>query len=484
MPQRNFRNLRQEYLASVNSTEALLQESNLKLKQLESEIGQINRLLQSAPEKIGYTESDVQEMNRKLTQVSNAIEQEKRSQVSCTEKINETLKKLSAIERIKAVFPIEAMNAKITEHSRLEKQELDTKHQVDREKLILGGQEKSVAKLSEVPCGESFPTCKFIKDSIKDKRLIDDQRRKLESLKESLKEITSTLRANDIEDAIDKVKKYNDAINREKSLTSERQALDAGMKLSASNIERLQRQEIELRQQLENAKQNMTNTPEAQAISGNRRRLTEAEKELRSLRSAITEATSQRAVYQEKIRNLQEEEERFNEVTAKRDFYDKLLSAYGKDGIPMLIVRDELPRINEEISKILQGVTGFTVTLETDDSGSDLDIYLDYGDSRRPIELGSGMEKMLSSLAIRVALINISSLPKSDILIIDEGFGALDEQNVESCNKLLHSLKRFFKTVLVISHVDAVKDAVDGFIEVTTRGPDAHVSATDSLPNS
>ena len=484
MPQRNFRNLRQEYLTTLSSADAILQESDIKLKQLESEIGQINRLLQSAPEKIGYTESDIQEMNRKLAQVSNAIDQEKKSQASYAEKIAETIKKLSAIERIKAVFPIDAMNAKIAEHTLLEKQELDTKYQVDREKLILSGQEKSVAKLSEVPCGESFPTCKFIKDSIKDKRLIDDQRRKLDSLKESLREITSTLKANDIDDAIDKVKKYNDALNREKSLASEKQAFDAGMKLSVSNIEKLLRQEIELRQQLENAKQNMPDTPEAQAISGNRRRLAEAEKELRLLRAAITEATSQKAVYQEKIRNLQEEEERFNEVTVKRDFYDKLLSAYGKDGIPMLIVRDELPRINEEISKILQGVTGFTVSLETDESGSDLDIYLDYGDSRRPIELGSGMEKMLSSLAIRVALINISSLPKSDILIIDEGFGALDEQNVESCNKLLHSLKRFFKTVLVISHVDAVKDAVDGFIEVTTRGPDAHVSATDSLPNS
>jgi exonuclease SbcC len=183
------------------------------------------------------------------------------------------------------------------------------------------------------------------------------------------------------------------------------------------------------------------------------------------------------------MRNLDEEEKRLVEVKSQWAFYEKLLAAYGKDGIPMVIVKNELPRINDEIAKILQGVTGFTVTLETDNSGSDLDIYLDYGDSRRPIELGSGMEKMLSSLAIRVALINISCLPKSDILIIDEGFGALDEQNVEACNKLLHSLKRFFKTVLVISHVDAVKDAVDGFIEVTTRGSDAHVSAADSLPN-
>jgi exonuclease SbcC len=110
-------------------------------------------------------------------------------------------------------------------------------------------------------------------------------------------------------------------------------------------------------------------------------------------------------------------------------------------------------------------------------NGNDLEINLDYGDSQRPIELGSGMEKMLASLAIRVALINVSSLPKTDLLVIDEGFGALDEVNVEACNRLLVSLKRFFKTIIVISHVDAVKDAVDNIIEISKQGQDSYVWA-------
>ena len=85
------------------------------------------------------------------------------------------------------------------------------------------------------------------------------------------------------------------------------------------------------------------------------------------------------------------------------------------------------------------------------------------------------MEKMISSLAIRVALINITSLPKSDVLIIDEGFGALDDTNVEACTRLLDSLKRWFKTILVISHVDAVKDSVDNVLDITHHGMDASV---------
>ena len=126
-------------------------------------------------------------------------------------------------------------------------------------------------------------------------------------------------------------------------------------------------------------------------------------------------------------------------------------------------------------SKILQGVTGFTVELETKPGSNDMQVYINYGDSRRIIEGGAGMEKMMASLAIRVALINVSSLPKTDLLIIDEGFGALDDMNVESCNRLLSSLKKWFRNILVISHVDAVKDGVDNVLDITQKNKNSKV---------
>ena len=136
---------------------------------------------------------------------------------------------------------------------------------------------------------------------------------------------------------------------------------------------------------------------------------------------------------------------------------------------------DQLPRINAEILKILRGVVGFTVELEADHESNSMDIYINYGDSKRIAELGSGMEKMMASLAIRVALINVSSLPKTNILIIDEGFGALDETNLEACGRLLNSLKKWFRNILIISHVDAIKDCVDNTIDILKNGKDAKV---------
>ena len=82
---------------------------------------------------------------------------------------------------------------------------------------------------------------------------------------------------------------------------------------------------------------------------------------------------------------------------------------------------------------------------------------------------------MMASLAIRVALINVSSLTKTNMLIIDEGFGALDELNIEACSRLLESLKKWFRNIIVISHVDAIKDAVDNSLDIVKNEKDSKV---------
>jgi exonuclease SbcC len=84
---------------------------------------------------------------------------------------------------------------------------------------------------------------------------------------------------------------------------------------------------------------------------------------------------------------------------------------------------------------------------------------------------------MIASIAIRVALTRITTLPKPDFIIIDEGFGTLDESQLSSCVSLIRSLKRIYRFILVISHVDAVKDAVDQVIEITRVNGASQVTA-------
>ena len=59
--------------------------------------------------------------------------------------------------------------------------------------------------------------------------------------------------------------------------------------------------------------------------------------------------------------------------------------------------------------------------------------------------------------------------------MIDEGFGSLDETNLESCGKLLQSLKKWFKNIIIISHIDAIKDVVDNTVEIMKNGVDSYV---------
>jgi exonuclease SbcC len=76
------------------------------------------------------------------------------------------------------------------------------------------------------------------------------------------------------------------------------------------------------------------------------------------------------------------------------------------------------------------------------------------------------MEKTITSIAIRSALQMVSVLSKPNFLIFDEGFGTLDEDSIEPVSKLLTKLKDGFSFVLVISHVNLIKESFDMTIEV------------------
>ena len=103
--------------------------------------------------------------------------------------------------------------------------------------------------------------------------------------------------------------------------------------------------------------------------------------------------------------------------------------------------------------------------------GKNILTFINYGiDNKWPIEMTSGMEKFISSLAIRASLINVSNLPRPNFLAIDEGFGNLDSENLNSMFSLFDYLKTEFDFMLVISHIDVMRDMVDDLIEISRKG--------------
>ena len=150
--------------------------------------------------------------------------------------------------------------------------------------------------------------------------------------------------------------------------------------------------------------------------------------------------------------------------------------AFSKNGIPAYVLKNKLPEINAELNNILAGIVSFRIFLETEVGSNSLDVFIEDKDSRRVIELASGMEKMIASLAIRVALISLSSLPKPDIFIIDESFGSLDSSNCAKVIELLHTIKSRFKSILIISHVEEIKEAASNIVTIYDNGTESGVN--------
>ena len=152
---------------------------------------------------------------------------------------------------------------------------------------------------------------------------------------------------------------------------------------------------------------------------------------------------------------------------AERDYiaYDLFVQATHANGISYEVIKSMLSIINSEISSILSSIVDFEVMIDND--GSSLEIYLKHPRfDPRPLSMGSGAEKTIASMAIRLALISISSLPRPDFFILDEPATALDAEHMEGFVRLLQMIKSHFKTVLLITHLENLKDVVDKTIDI------------------
>ena len=156
---------------------------------------------------------------------------------------------------------------------------------------------------------------------------------------------------------------------------------------------------------------------------------------------------------------------RLRELELQYKGYEYYLKSIKRDGVPYQLITKVIPQIESEINNILTQIVDFTMILNTD--GKNINSYIVYDtDNYWPLELTSGMEKFVASLAIRTSLINVTSLPRPNFLAIDEGFGVLDSENLNNMHLLFDYLKSEFGFVLCISHIDAMRDIVDSLIEI------------------
>lgn len=193
---------------------------------------------------------------------------------------------------------------------------------------------------------------------------------------------------------------------------------------------------------------------------------------LNSIDNEIISLTSNVSVLEFSIKSLEDRLEKCEELNNEKYIYDLYLDAMGKNGISYWIISKKMPIINKQVNFILSHAVNFKLFIEDSAEEKKVKIYIVDEKGKRPIELGSGMEKTVSAIALRAALWNICLLPKMPMLMLDEAFSHLDNEKYDSVIKLLSYLKGDFDTIFIITHDQGLKSVVDQafYIEKDEKG--------------
>ena len=262
--------------------------------------------------------------------------------------------------------------------------------------------------------------------------------------------------------------KYQDAKDKEDKL--DREISQLINKLSTTETEEL-RLDTQVTQQSQlideyykNEKQIKKNKEIREQITGVRDKQSSVKDELKRINSDVLKLNGKISALQNQKETIEDRIDEVKNLEQQSKLFDFYLNALGKDGVSYELIEKSLPMIEGEVNNILAQIVEFGMQLEID--GRNINAYLVYGDQRWSLEMCSGMERFISGLAIRVALINVCNLPRPNFLVIDEGFGTLDSENLQSLFMLFTYLKTQFDFVMVISHIDSMRDVVDGLIEI------------------
>lgn len=153
-------------------------------------------------------------------------------------------------------------------------------------------------------------------------------------------------------------------------------------------------------------------------------------------------------------------------LTHEVSAYNAYIDMTHTDGLPYMILQKILPVIENEVNLILNDVVDFYAKFESDEK-CNINCYLLYSNENCwPVEMASGMERFIISLAIRCALVEITNLPRPIFMAIDEGFGTLDSERINSLTPLFDYMRSKFDFIIAVSHVDTMRDMVDGLIDV------------------
>ena len=142
-----------------------------------------------------------------------------------------------------------------------------------------------------------------------------------------------------------------------------------------------------------------------------------------------------------------------------------LEQSLGKDGLPLIILQNYLIPITQSINNIISPFISRIINLRIENDDLILDSF-PTNNSERSVYMHGGMESFILDIAFKITLSNFAKLPKCDILFLDEGISAFDNERLNNIDILFDFIKKYFSKTILITHIDSVKESIMEKIEI------------------
>jgi exonuclease SbcC len=194
-------------------------------------------------------------------------------------------------------------------------------------------------------------------------------------------------------------------------------------------------------------------------------KIREIEKEINQFNQKNGILTQQKQTYQKEynafIKNAQELKEKKNEC----GLLQILEQSLGKDGLPLKILNAYLQPITDSINSIIAPFIPRKIKLHINNDDLILDSFTS-SDSTRSVFIHGGMESFILDIAFKITLSNFAKLPKCNILFLDEGISAFDNERLSNIDMLFNFINRYFLKTILITHIDSIKENIQEKINI------------------
>ena len=460
---------KQTTLLQVKQTDLL----SKKEKQVEKQ-NKLNNKIINLTKKLKVVDDNIQDIDKLekdlISQSSDFKEVVKDIDKTLSE-FNDISNLLDEIETNITQYESDNINEQYSEFQTLQQSRDEFQIEIDKLKVEVRNKLDKTEKLKGVTWDEDCEHCMsnpLTLDAIETEKNLEKDKELAAAYLEKKNKMDEEIEA--LNPIIEQKEKYDgyksslvEAEFRERELKTNLQYFKERKKNINSSIETIEQDIKQYNEQKSNIKYNKKIKEDIQVVQND---LDDVEDVIVNLTSDITEVHADIKVGDSEMKNINNKIKEIEELENKNQAYRYYLDAVRRDSVPYELLEKAIPTIEGEINNILGQLVDFQMSLEMD--GKNINSNIVYDDVNQwPLELSSGMERFISSLAMRVGLINVSNLPRSNFLAIDEGWGTMDSDNINSVYNLFQYLKGQFQFALIVSHVDSMRDAVDTLLEIT-----------------